>query len=480
MSAPASRNDREADLSDAESPPALAFSRHNANGRTVNLRTDRTAVRELAQGGKIVTANAGDHPLIVQMLTQARQTAVADDFQSRLDEPGYRPSNRLLIHREKQLLAHVHVASHIAWFDGQRIPVVKLEDFAVLPEYRESTYDHDLVTTAEQIAAAEGAVLALANADRPAWFERQGWSSLRGQGHTRANARAVLAYLDAQERARKRRKGTIEVRTWRHFELDAVRAVYEETAAALWGPLFRSEECWQWLIGRKAQDQLLLAVESDGSSPAGGERAPGDSGLGMLGSAAGYAVVRGSCIVEMMTLAKAPAARVQLLARACRDAIDRDHHSISLYTPASDPLHELMVTAGGAWISDRKENGPRLMMRLLSPERWVERCYPLWRERAHDANVPRPTEIGVSTPEGAYSFTLTRRSARLEPMDKRPADWIECGRPAFESLLLGNLAIGDAVERGLLRLSRPELAGTLAALFAPRLFWQSPLEFMRL
>jgi hypothetical protein len=36
------------------------------------------------------------------------------------------------------------------------------------------------------------------------------------------------------------------------------------------------------------------------------------------------------------------------------------------------------------------------------------------------------------------------------------------------------------VERGLLRLSRPDLAGTLAALFAPRLFWQSPLEFMRL
>ena len=118
-------------------------------------------------------------------------------------------------------------------------------------------------------------------------------------------------------------------------------------------------------------------METNGAPPANG-----DSGVGLVGEAAGYAVVRGSCIVEMMTLAKFPTARVQLLARACRDAIDRDHHSISLYTPASDPLHELMVTAGGAWISDRKENGPRLLMRLLSPERWVERCYPLWRQRA--------------------------------------------------------------------------------------------------
>ena len=475
MSAPANRNHGEADPSDVHSPPAMGFPRLSGSGRPLPTRYDRNAVRELPYGGRIVTANAGDHPLVVQLLTHARQAAVADDFQSRLDEPGYRPSNRLLVHREKELLAHVHVASHIAWFDGQRMPVVKFEDFAVLPEYRESAYDRDLLAAAEQIAAAEGAVLGLVNADRHAWFERQGWSPLRGQGHTRASARAVLAYLDAQERARKRRKGTLDVRTWRHFELDAVRSVYEATAAELWGPLYRSEECWQWLIGRKAQDQLLLAVETNGAPPTNG-----DSGVGLVGEAAGYAVVRGSCIVEMMTLAKFPTARVQLLARACRDAIDRDHHSISLYTPASDPLHELMVTAGGAWISDRKENGPRLLMRLLSPERWVERCYPLWRQRAHDAGVPRPTEIGIATTDASYRFTLTRRSARLEPMGDRPTDWVECDRPTFESLLAGNLAINEAVEQQALRLSSPELKATLTALFAPRLFWQSPLEFLRL
>ena len=474
MSAPASRNHGEADRGDAESSHASGPSSHHGNGRSL-LRSDRTAVRELPDGGRIVTANAGDHPLVIQLLTQARQAAIADDFQSRLDEPGYRPSNRLLVNRDKALLAHVHLASHIAWFDSQRIPVVKLEDFAVLPEYRGSIYDRDLLAAAEQIAAAEGAVVGLVLADRPDWFERQGWSSLRGQGHTRANARAVLAHLDAHDGARKRRKSPLHVRTWRHFELDAVRSVYEATASGLWGPLFRSEEVWQWLIGRKAQDQVLFAVD-----PLPGAPLNGDSGIGITGEAAGYAVVRGSAIVEMMTLSNHPSARVQLLARACRDAIDRDHHSISLYTPASDPLHELMVTAGGAWISDRRENGPRLMMRLLSPERWIERCYSLWRERAQEANVPRPTEIGFITPDAAHLFTLTRRSARLEPMATRPVDWVECSRATFESLLVGNLALSEAVEHGEVRLSSPELAGTLAAVFAPRLFWQSPLEFMRL
>ena len=65
-------------------------------------------------------------------------------------------------------------------------------------------------------------------------------------------------------------------------------------------------------------------------------------------------------------------------------------------------------------------------------------------------------------------------------MGDRPVDWIECDRPTFESLLAGNLAINEAVEQQSLRLSSPELKATLAALFVPRLFWQSPLEFMRL
>src|SRR6185436_21022615 len=100
----------------------------------------------------------------------------------------------------------------------------------------------------------------------------------------------------------------------------------------------------------------------------------------------------GSCLVEMMTLPEFAGARTQLLAGACRDAMVRDHHSISLYTPAADPLHELLVTAGGAWISDAVVPAPRWLIKLLAPEKWVERFYPSWHERARAANVPRPFE----------------------------------------------------------------------------------------
>ncbi|MCC6492245.1 MAG: hypothetical protein IT424_04415 [Pirellulales bacterium] len=405
---------------------------------------------------------------------QTQQAALADDFQSRLDQPGYRPSNRLIVRHDKKLLAHVHLANHIAWFEGQRIPVVNLEDFAVLPEYSDSAYDEQLLAVAKSIASAEGAVLALVHTDRTDWFQRRGWSAWRGQGHTRANARTVLAHLDPHTHPKPRRRSGIEVRLWRHFELDHIRRVYAEAAAELWGPLYRSEENWQWLMGRKAEDQILVAVQRGGAAGNGSTLNPPPE------RAVGYAIMRGSAVVELMTLPSFNAARVQLLIAACRDAIDRNHNSISLFTPATDPLHELLVTAGGAWLGDRASRSPAWMARLLAPERWVERLYVLWRERAQDAGVPRPFEIGLAVGNAKYRFALTRRSSRLEPSASLPSPWAACDQPLFEQLLTGNLSISHARADGRLRLSDASLEGPLSAVFAPRLFWQSSLELMRL
>lgn len=450
---------------------------HPPVGVNINGRGGATCVRELPDGAHIVTGNAGDHPLVLQLLVETRHAALGDDFQSRLDEPTYRPSDRLLVRRDRTLLAHVHVANHIGWFEGQRVPLVKLEDFAALPEFRHASYDAELLSSAESIAAGEGAVLALAHVESPALFLKCGWSLLRGQGHTRANARAVLAHLDAQEAARRRRrKPALEIRTWRHFELDAIRKVYDETASELWGPLLRSETAWQWLIGRKAQDQILIAVDARNASPDDSARDLLNAG----GRVVGYAIERGSCIVEMMSLPDFAGARTQLLARACQEAMDRDHNTISLYTHAGDPLHELLVTAGGAWRSDAVEGQPRWLIKLLAPEKWVDRFYPTWHERARAAGVARPFELGLKTNEDIYRFTLTRRSSRFERAAELPPSWVECDRATLDSLLLGNLSATTALAHHRLRLSHADLAHPISAIFAPRLFWQSALELMRL
>jgi hypothetical protein len=79
-----------------------------------------------------------------------------------------------------------------------------------------------------------------------------------------------------------------------------------------------------------------------------------------------------------------------------------------------------------------------------------------------------------------WRFTLTRRSARLERNGATPTERIECRRSTLDSLLAGNLLLPQATADGTLKLSNSKLAEPLAALLPARLFWQSPLELMRL
>src|SRR5262245_14594274 len=58
---------------------------------------DATCLRDLSGGARILAGHAADHPLVLELLVHTRQAPLAEDFQSRLDEPSYRPSNRLLV-----------------------------------------------------------------------------------------------------------------------------------------------------------------------------------------------------------------------------------------------------------------------------------------------------------------------------------------------------------------------------------------------
>lgn len=476
-------------LSRAVSPDAFVSgtspSDHAAIGGEVFASP--TCLRQLEDGAEIVAANTGDNPLVLNLLVQANQTPLAEDFQSRLDEPLYSPSDRLLLRRHEQVIGHVQVSKLIGWFHGQRCPLARLQDFVTLPEFRANRYDTELLEVAESVAVNEGAVLGFVRTDRPEWFEHCGWSKCRGQGHTRANTRAILSHLDAQQSKRRHHRTGCRIRTWRHYELDGILQVYQQLSTTKWGALQRSLETWQWLVGRKAHDQILIAVEDDraedpsAEANADGESSASDSSADLHRDCriVGYAIVRDSCIVEMLTLPGYASARAALLTQACRDAIDRDHHFVSLHTPAADPMHELLVTAGGSWIADSAASGGQWMLKLLSPQRWIERLYPVLHERAREADVPRPLDIDFAFGEEKYRFTLTRRSSRLESTTKSQLA-VQCNWLALQDLLVGNLTFPEAIAQGRLRSPHLSLLRTLAALFPPKLMWHSPFAHLRL
>ncbi len=435
----------------------------------------------LDESTQICAGNAGDNPLLIDFLVQAYQLQLADDFQSRLDEPLYQPTDRLLARRADELIGHVQVSKLIGWFHGQRCPIARLQDFVTLPEYRSSRLDTSLLEVAESVAINEGAIVGFVRTDRPEWFEQHGWSRCRGQGHTRANTRAILSHLDAQQSKRQHNGTEFEVRTWRHFELDSVLQVYQQLSTNMWGTLQRSLETWQWLVGRKAHDQILIAVEKAESTSDESPALEEDKSAHLPDQlhVLGYAILRDSCIVEMLTLPGQAAVRAALLTQACRDAIDRDHHFVSLHTPATDPLHELLVTAGGSWIADSAASGGQWMLKLLAPERWIERLYPVLHERAREAGIPRPLVVELAVGKQCYRLTLTRRSSRLESVEPSPVA-VQCDWLSFQDLLTSNLTFPEAIAQGRLRTPHLSLLRTLAALFPPKLMWHSPFPMLRL
>lgn len=432
-------------------------------------------LKELDAATRIVVGNAGDHALVLRLLVEIYQCPLAEDFQSRLDEPAYEPSDRLLLVRDGRLVGHVQVSKYFGWFHEQRCPLVKLQDFVTLPEFRAGEYEQTLLRVAEATALREGSILGLVRTDRPEWFEQHGWTRFWGQGYTQANTRAILSHFDAQWANPRRRKPAIEVRTWRHFELDSLRRLYQQVATNMWGPLHRSEQAWQWLVNRKAQDQVLLAVERQRDQP---DAEPSQPLVGDDPHVVGYAVVRDSCIVEMFTLPGYATARPMMVARACRDAIDRDHHFVSLHTPASEAMHEVLVTAGGTWVADSPTSGGVWMLKLLAPDRWVERCYPILHQRAREAGLHSAQQIDLAVGQTDYRLILTRRSSRLEPITRRQPQ-AQCDWHTFQNLLTSNLAVPEALDRGQLRTDYPSVSHALAALFPPKLFWQSPFELLR-
>ncbi len=446
------------------------------------LSDSPACLRSLGSETHIVAGDTEDNPLVLQLLVQAYQSPRADDFQSRLDEPLTLPSDRLLLRRAERLIGHVQVSKFVGWFHGQRCPLARLQDFVTLPEYRSVDYDTPLLEVAESVAVSEGAIVGFLRTDRPEWFEQQGWSCCRGQGHTRANTRAILSHLDAQQSKCKKTTSSIEVRTWRHFELDSILKLYQQLSIGMWGTLQRSLETWQWLVGRKAHDQILIAVEPSAdklNEDTSEDDLPEEIDPHRQIDIVGYAIVRDSCIVEMLTLPGHAAVRSMLLLQACRDAIDHDHHFVSLHTPAADPMHELLVTAGGSWIADSGASSGQAMIKLLAPDRWIERLYPVLQERAREAGIRPPLEIDFAVGEKHQRLTLTRRSARLEPI-ARSSSAVQCDWLALQDLLTSNLTFPEAVVEGRLRTPHLSILRILAALFPPKLLWQSPFPLLRL
>ena len=416
---------------------------------------------------RLVTANAGDHALIYDLLLAVQQGPSRDEFHASLDEPQYEPSDRLLVKIGSRIVSHVQLIRRQMKFGSIQLPIAEVAWLATLPEYASAGYAPALLAAADEQMLADGAVLATLRSTTPTWFEPEGWAVCTQEGYWSTSARDLLAQLSAR-RVRRSSRSRYRTRVWRHVELNALMNIYQEHTDRGYGALVRSEAYWQWLISRKAYDQIIVAIEGKDSLDYG-EQGP---------KFVGYAVMRLGRIVECMTLPSHRRALGVLLARACREAIEHDHHTIFLHSSPADPLNKLLLDAGGTWHSTADVSGGNVMVKLLDRRELVHRLYPELHHRAKAAGLARPCEIGLGIDETPYRFVLTRRSARLVGGDPQQKG-VRCSQALFTQLLVGRLDLDQALAEGQLQHAAKADVEVLRILFPRLAFWRSPLDDLR-
>jgi len=151
------------------------------------------------QAFRIVPARSGDHHDLHALLVSVLHQPSSAEFHAQLDDPFYEPSDRLLVKRNQQIVAHARVSNREMHFGGMLMPVSTLSDLVVLPEYRSEGCAVELMKAAEQSIVESGSRMAFLRTRQPEFFARLGWTIGVRHSYSIAGARDILSRLQQRE-----------------------------------------------------------------------------------------------------------------------------------------------------------------------------------------------------------------------------------------------------------------------------------------
>jgi len=411
----------------------------------------------------VVPASAADHPSIYNFLTAVFQAPTRGEFRASLDDPRYQPLDRLVVKRGAEIVAHAHVTRRAMQFGPLRLPVAGLDWLGTLPRFRGQGYGDRLLTAAEQHMASAGALVSLTWTKIPRFYRRTGWALCGRRFYCRAGARDVVSGLMDRGLLRRGRR-RLNIRPWRRVELGALVRIYNQNLGSAHGPFERTEAYWKWLIHRKAFDQIFVALDGPDLLELEELHAP----------IVGYMVTRGERIVELLAAPGHRTAPAELLARACRDGMERGRHTVRLDASPGSRIHKLFRAAGGS-PQHETDHDLMLMAKLLSPVKLLRALGGEFHRRAQDADLVRPVDLGLLVDGRKYRLALT--SNGVEAIDRTIGrSYLRMNVADFTRLVLGHLDWDDALADGRVDASTNVALAAARVLF-PRLpLWLPPLD----
>ena len=435
----------------------------------------------------VIRGTLADHAALGNFLAEIFGNRYPAEFHASLENPLYAPSDRLLLRRMGRVIAHVHLTRRIMQFGSHSFPVAGLQGLATAANCRQQGLGTHLLLAAERQMAMSGALVGLLWTRIPHFFRRTGWALCRGSPGCTASPHSVLARLLEQGRGL-RRTGRIQVRPWRRWEEDAIARVYREGLSGSYGLLERSRPYWHWLLERRAYDQFYVAL--DGPDLWDFK----ESSTRVVG----YAAIKCGRIVEIATAPERRKAAMELLARACGDAIEHDQRWLSLHAPAGSPLltyfrdePESLASSTpesalqeqvrvGSFTGARKvfdtsfENTEFCMARLLDPLGLLNVLCGALVKRAADAALDRPLELGLLVDGRRYQIEIAGRGrARADTLGR---SYLRLNVADFTRMVLGQLDWDQALGDGRIVPSTELARDAARVLFPPLPFWRPLLD----
>ena len=422
-------------------------------------------MRRLGQPMAIVSAKTADDVSALHFLNAVFHGPSPGEFKAALEDPYYESRDRLLIKGGRQIYGHVQITRRAIRFGHALIPAAGLRWLATAPEIRGRGFGAILLRRAERLMVERGAAVGLLSTTQPAFFRRAGWIDCGDRNRWVAGVWQILAVLAQTDDYPKIRR-PLDIRPVRRMEILDLARIYRLNTDGTYGPLERSETYWHWLVSRRAYDEILVAIDwgkhrSRASSPP---------------ESVGYAALKAGQVLELMTAPGHPKSGVQLLCRACGEAIEQGIDTLGIHLAEGHPLGSMLQRAGAAVSVGHPRHCEVLMAKLLSPDRMLQRLSVELLDRARREGLGLPLELGFAVGNRKYQLALAPAPRGLDHDKGRAPTAASVGggsvtaatcarRHAFSQLLLGRSPAGRAHRRSrrLTKLARQ----TAAALFRP-------------
>ena len=403
---------------------------------------------------EFVPGTEADHEAVYQTLLHVFHGPDRESFLGALNDPAYRPEQRLLTKVDGRVVSHLHLTAREVRYGSVRLNLNGIMWVGTLPEYRGLGFAQNLLKLANDRARASGVVLQTLTTGMPQFYKPVGWGVCGRNTFGQTLSRNLSAVTDGVIDGR---GGFWHVRPWRQVELNDLMSLYDMQFASTNGSVIRSESYWRWIIGRKYAHVIWVACQGE--------------------AVRGYAFVKDHKILEIATHPAHPQALRALLGRVRAEALERAYPEVIVHAPSDHPVLEAFKLVSGRTIDQDEYEGSSSMAHIPDVERFLKAILPELSKRAVEAGANLPVELGLTVDDHRWLLHVDSSGSRsrVEP-DKLSRRHLTLTPGAFVRLAMGQNGVDAAATEDGFDASTSTALDAARILFPRRPIWRSPLD----